>query len=96
MTLKKTKQEKANDSIQAVPKQIYLSGQLESLVAIVISVIHLVASLSQDHPSHHHSQVDAFSPEVKLFHLQKDRVIRWSVPVKSLTFNSSADLQEHE
>lgn len=49
--------------------EAYLSSQLETFVAIVISVVHLVAPLSQDHPPHHHSQVDTLSPEVKLFDL---------------------------
>lgn len=52
--------------------QVYLPGQLQTLVAIVISVIHLVVPLSQDHPAHHHSQVDALGPEVKLLHLQRE------------------------
>lgn len=52
--------------------QVYLASQLETLVAIVISVIHLIVPLSQDHPAHHHSQVDTFGPEVKLLHLQTE------------------------
>lgn len=50
--------------------EVYLARQLQTLVSIVISVIHLVVSLSQDHPPHHHSQVDTLGPEVKLFHLR--------------------------
>lgn len=49
---------------------MYLSSQLQTLVAIVISVIHLVVPLSQDHPPNHDSQVNTLSPEVKLFHLE--------------------------
>lgn len=51
--------------------QAYLSSQLQTFVAIVISVIHLVVPLSQDDTPHHHSQVNTFSPKVKLLHLQK-------------------------
>lgn len=52
--------------------EAYLSSQLETFVAIVISVVHLVVPLSQDHPSHHHSQVNTLSPKVKLFDLQTE------------------------
>ncbi len=50
--------------------EVYLSSQLKTFVAIVISVIHLVVSLRQDHPPHHHGQVNTLSPKVKLFDLQ--------------------------
>lgn len=52
--------------------EVYLPSQLQTLVAIVISVIHLIVPLSQDHPAHHHSQVYALGPEVKLLHLQTE------------------------
>lgn len=52
--------------------EVYLPSQLQTLVAVVISVIHLIVPLSQDHPAHHHSQVDALGPEVKLLHLQTE------------------------
>lgn len=62
------------DYIQAVKKDVcmeaYLPSQLQTFVAIVISVVHLVVPLSQDHPPHHHSQVNTLSPKVKLFHLK--------------------------
>lgn len=50
--------------------EAYLSGQLKTFVSIIISVVHLVAPLSQDHPPHHHSQVNTLGPKVKLFHLK--------------------------
>lgn len=52
--------------------EVYLSSQLKTFVAIVISVVHLVVPLSQDHPPHHHSQVNTLSPKVKLFDLQTE------------------------
>lgn len=56
--------------------EAYLSSQLQTFVAIVISVVHLVVPLSQDHPPHHHSEVNTLSPKVKFFHLQtKDKII---------------------
>lgn len=56
--------------------EVYLSSQLKTFVAIVISVVHLVVPLSQDHPPHHHSQVNTLSPKVKLFDLQtKHKII---------------------
>lgn len=50
--------------------EAYLSSQLQTFVAIVISVVHLVIPLSQDHPPHHHSQVNTLGPKVKLFNLK--------------------------
>lgn len=50
--------------------EAYLSSQLKTFVAIVISVVHLVVPLGQDHPPHHHSQINTLSPKVKLFDLQ--------------------------
>lgn len=50
--------------------EAYLTSQLKTFVAIVISVVHLVVPLGQDHSPHHYSQVNTLSPEVKLFHLQ--------------------------
>lgn len=50
--------------------EVYLPSQLQTLVAVVISVIHFIVPLSQDYPAHHHSQVDTLGPEVKLLHLQ--------------------------
>lgn len=52
--------------------EAYLSSQLKTFVAIVISVVHLVVPLSQDHPPHHHSQVNTLSPKVELFDLQTE------------------------
>lgn len=56
-------------------KQTYLSGQLKTFVAIVISVIHLVVPLSQDHPPDHHSQVNTLGAKIKLLHLQTNKQI---------------------
>lgn len=47
----------------------HLPSQLETLVSIVITIIHFVVALSKNHPAHHDSQVDAFRSEVKLLHL---------------------------
>lgn len=47
----------------------YLPSQLETLVPIVIAIVHFVVALSENHPAHHYSQVDAFRSEVKLLHL---------------------------
>lgn len=49
----------------------YLSSQLKTFVAIVISVVHLVVPLGQNHPPHHHSQVDTLGSKVKLLDLQR-------------------------
>lgn len=50
--------------------EAYLSSQLKTFVAIVIPVIHFVVPLSQDHPPHHHRQVNTLSSKVKLLDLQ--------------------------
>jgi len=50
--------------------KVYLSGQLKTFVAIVISVVHFVVPLSQNHPPNHHSQVNTLRPKVKLFDLR--------------------------
>lgn len=48
----------------------YLSSQLQTLVSVVIAIVHLVVALSENYPAHHHSQVDTFRSEVKLLHLR--------------------------
>ena len=50
---------------------VYLSRQLQTLVAIVISVVHLVLPLCQYDTAHHHRQVHTLGSEVKLLHLQE-------------------------
>lgn len=66
--------------------EVYLPSQLQTLVAVVISVIHLIVPLSQDHPAHHHGQVDALGPEVKLLHLQtEDDSTVWNEALYSTT-----------
>lgn len=47
----------------------YLPSQLQTLVSIVIAIVHFVVALSENHPAHHYSQVDTFRSEVKLLHL---------------------------
>lgn len=55
----------------------YLPSQFQTFVAIVISVIHFIVPLSQDHSPHHHSQINTLSPEVKLLHLEtEDKMIQ--------------------
>ena len=49
----------------------YLPSQLQTLVAIVIPVVHLVLPLSEDDSAHHHRQVHTLRPEVKLLHLEE-------------------------
>lgn len=68
--------------------EAYLSSQLKTFVAIVISVVHLVVPLSQDHPPNHHSQVNTLSPKVKLFDLQtKHKMITTLVCVEYTEYN---------
>lgn len=52
-----------------ISKHAYLPSQLETLVSIVITIVHFVVALSENHPAHHYSQVDTFRSEVKLLHL---------------------------
>lgn len=65
--------------------EAYLSSQLKTFVAIVISVVHLVVPLSQDNSPHHHSQVNTLSPEVKLFDLQTNiQLLYWLVILRMI------------
>lgn len=79
-------------------RQTYRSGQLKTFVAVVISVINLVVPLSQDHPPHHHSQVNTLGPEIKLLHLQTKKKKRLHLVDCTSNIHTSqltVNIQEH-